>query len=96
MALGAGGPLIFPKMRGTFLGGPYNKVYIILVCILGSPYFGKCHLKIFGFRRKAGIIKRSYEKATVQMKGGVSLYLKSSSCFSYTLYTHTHQYQKNT
>ena len=29
----------FPKFRGTFLGGPHNKDYSILV--LGSPYFGK-------------------------------------------------------
>ena len=28
-------------MRGTFLGGSYNKDYSILGSILGSPYFGK-------------------------------------------------------
>ena len=31
----------FPKIRGTFLGGPFNKGYRILGSILGSPYFGK-------------------------------------------------------
>ena len=31
----------FPKIRGTFSGGPYNKDYSILGSILGSPYLGK-------------------------------------------------------
>ena len=31
----------FPKIRGTFLGGPYNKDYSILGSTLGSPYLGK-------------------------------------------------------
>ena len=31
----------FPKIRGTFLGGPNNKDYSILGSILGSPNFGK-------------------------------------------------------
>ena len=31
----------FPKIRGTLLGGPYNKDNIILGSILGSPDFGK-------------------------------------------------------
>ena len=34
----------FPKIRGTLLGGPYNKDYkdySILGSILGSPCFGK-------------------------------------------------------
>ena len=30
-----------PKIRGTFLGGPYNKDYSILGSRLGSPYFGR-------------------------------------------------------
>ena len=28
----------FPKIRGTFLGGPHNKDYSIWGSILGSPY----------------------------------------------------------
>ena len=36
----------FPNIRGTFLGGPYNKNYSILGSKLGSPYFGKLP---FGF-----------------------------------------------
>ena len=36
----------FPKIRGTILGGPNNKDYSILGCILGSPYFGKLPLLI--------------------------------------------------
>ena len=28
----------FPKIRGTFIGGPHNKDYSILGLILGSPY----------------------------------------------------------
>ena len=31
----------FPKIRGTFFGGPYNKDYGILGSISGSPYLGK-------------------------------------------------------
>ena len=31
------GGLGFPKMRGTILGGPYNKDQCILGSILGSP-----------------------------------------------------------
>ena len=31
----------FPKIRGTILGGPYNKGYSILGLSLGSPNFGK-------------------------------------------------------
>ena len=31
----------FPKIRGTFFGGPHNKDYNILGSILGSTYFGK-------------------------------------------------------
>ena len=31
----------FPKIRGTFLGVPFNKDYSILGSILGFPYFGK-------------------------------------------------------
>ena len=31
----------FPKIRGTFSEGPYNKDYSILGSILGSPYSGK-------------------------------------------------------
>ena len=31
----------FPKIMGTFLGGPNKKDYSILGSILGSPYFGK-------------------------------------------------------
>ena len=31
----------FPKIRGTFFGGPINKDYSILGSILGSHYFGK-------------------------------------------------------
>ena len=31
----------FPKIRGTFFGGPHNKDYSILGSLLGSPYFGK-------------------------------------------------------
>ena len=33
--------MVSEKLRGTFLGGPYNKDYNILGSILGSPYFGK-------------------------------------------------------
>ena len=36
----------FPKIRGTFVGGPYNKDYSILVSILGSPYFGKLPFRV--------------------------------------------------
>ena len=32
---------MFPKIRGTFFGGPNNKDYSILGSILGYPYFGK-------------------------------------------------------
>ena len=32
---------MFPKIRGTILGGPYDKAYSILGSILGSPSFGK-------------------------------------------------------
>ena len=33
----------FPKIRGPFLGGSYNKDYSMIVSLglLGSPYFGK-------------------------------------------------------
>ena len=31
----------FPKIRGTFFGGPYNTDYSISGSIWGSPYFGK-------------------------------------------------------
>ena len=31
----------FPRIRGTFFGGPHNKEYSIWGSILGSPYFGK-------------------------------------------------------
>ena len=31
----------FPKIRGTFFGGPHDKDYSILGSILGSPCFGK-------------------------------------------------------
>ena len=31
----------FPKIRGTFFGGPCNKDYSVLGSILGSPDFGK-------------------------------------------------------
>ena len=31
----------FPKLGGTFLGGPHNKDYNMLGSILGSPCFGK-------------------------------------------------------
>ena len=31
----------FPKIRGTILGGPYNKDCNILGSVLGSPYLGK-------------------------------------------------------
>ena len=31
----------FPKIRGTFFGGPYDKDHSILESILGSPNFGK-------------------------------------------------------
>ena len=31
----------FPKIRGTFLGGPCRKDYSILGSTLGSPYLGK-------------------------------------------------------
>ena len=34
----------FPKIRGTILGGPYNKDHSILGSILGSPYFGEYHV----------------------------------------------------
>ena len=39
--LGLGCIWNFPKIKGTFWGGPYNKGYSILGSILGSPYFGK-------------------------------------------------------
>ena len=35
----------FPKIRGTLLGGPYNKDYSILGSILGSPCFEKLPYK---------------------------------------------------
>ena len=31
----------FPKIRGTFFGGPYNEDYSILGSILGYPNFEK-------------------------------------------------------
>ena len=31
----------FPRIRGTFFGGPYNKDYSRLGSIFGSPHFGK-------------------------------------------------------
>ena len=31
----------FPKVKGTFLGGPHDKDYRVLMSILGSPYLGK-------------------------------------------------------
>ena len=35
------GDMGFPKIRGSFLGGPYKKDYSILGSRLGSPYFGR-------------------------------------------------------
>ena len=32
---------VFPKIRGTFLGGPWNQDHSILGSILGHPYSGK-------------------------------------------------------
>ena len=32
---------LFPKIRGTLVGGSYFREYNILGSILGSPYFGK-------------------------------------------------------
>ena len=40
----------FPKIRGTILGGYYNKDYSILGSILGSPYFGKLPNGVSGFQ----------------------------------------------
>ena len=31
----------FPKIRGTFLGSPYNKDYTVFGSILGPRYLGK-------------------------------------------------------
>ena len=31
----------FPKIKGTFLGGPHNKDYSIFGSVLGSPLFGE-------------------------------------------------------
>ena len=49
----------FPKIRGTFLGGPHNKDYSFLGCILGSPHFGK-----LPFERESklckGVLYRDY------------------------------------
>ena len=39
----------FPKIRGTFLGGLYNKDYSILGSLFGSPYFGKLPYNIFPY-----------------------------------------------
>ena len=41
----------FPKIRGTFLGGPHNKDYNILGSILGPPYFGKLPGVVLGAQR---------------------------------------------
>ena len=41
----------FPKIRGTFFGGPHNKEYSRLGSLLGFPYFGKdpyTHLTHYG------------------------------------------------
>ena len=41
----------FPKIRGTFLGGPYSQDYSILGSILGSPFLGKLpHIYIYIYR----------------------------------------------
>ena len=36
---------MFPKIRCTFFGGPYNKDYSILGSILGSPDLGKLQIR---------------------------------------------------
>ena len=43
------------QIRGTLFRGPYNKDYIILGSILGSPYFGKLphDFQGLGFRVRA-------------------------------------------
>ena len=37
---------LFPKIRGTPFGAPYNKGYNIWGSILGSPCFGKLPLMV--------------------------------------------------
>ena len=43
----------FPKIRGTFFGGPHIKNYSILGSIFGSPYFGR-------LPNEATMIQKSY------------------------------------
>ena len=54
----------FPKIRGTCLGGPYNKDYNIMRFILGSPILGNYHrgLEALGFEPSSseGILKVSW------------------------------------
>ena len=45
----------FPKIRGYFLKGPYNKDSSILVSLLGSPFrLGNCHIFARGYIRTTG------------------------------------------
>ena len=48
----------FPKIRGTFFGGPHNKDYTILGSILGFPCLGKLpyrgHEQVASKGRKTG------------------------------------------
>ena len=38
-----------PKIRGTFLGGPYNKHYSIMGFILGSPILGNYQMFLWAY-----------------------------------------------
>ena len=41
---------VFPKTKGTFLGGPIIRIIIFWGSTLGSPYFGKLPFRVEGVR----------------------------------------------
>ena len=72
----------FPKVRGTFFGGPHNKDYSILGSILGSPLLGKLPYNPIITQYNLNI---SYSLRTLAHGGAVFTYCAGKPC-----YTHTH------
>ena len=73
----------FPNIRGTFLGGPYNKDCSIWGSMLGHPHLGKLPCSFFGnegsFWVKNYSILGSILKIPIYENDHVSIHIHTAS-----------------